>query len=179
MSKVAWREVWRQFCQHAVGGYAWNLPPLIQVRIALYRAVFHTGRNCSYAHHVSLECHHGLPGTLRVGDCVQLGHHVTIDYSGNVVLEDHVWISEGTLVFTHDHRFPGPGLKVETEELITRPLVIERDAWIGADALILPQVGRIGCGAIVGAGSVVTKPVAPFTIVAGNPAKVIGERPHG
>jgi maltose O-acetyltransferase len=49
---------------------------------------------------------------------------------------------------------------------------IARDAWVGAGVIILPNV-TIGEGAVVGAGSVVTRDVAPFTIVAGNPAKLI------
>lgn len=55
-------------------------------------------------------------------------------------------------------------------------VVIGERAWIGYGALVLPRVS-IGEGAVVGAGSVVTKDVAPYAIVAGNPARVIGERP--
>jgi acetyltransferase-like isoleucine patch superfamily enzyme len=51
-------------------------------------------------------------------------------------------------------------------------VAIERDAWVGAGVIILPNV-TIGEGALVGAGSVVTRDVAPFTIVAGNPARFI------
>lgn len=54
-------------------------------------------------------------------------------------------------------------------------VVIGDRAWIGYRAIILPGV-TIGDGAVVGAGSVVTKDIEPFTIVAGNPAKMIGER---
>lgn len=55
-------------------------------------------------------------------------------------------------------------------------VVIGERAWIGYGALVLPRVS-IGEGAVVGAGSVVTKDVAPYAIVAGNPARVIGQRP--
>lgn len=54
-------------------------------------------------------------------------------------------------------------------------VVIENRAWIGYRAVVLPGV-TIGEGAVVGAGSVVTKDVEPYAIVAGNPAKKIGER---
>ena len=56
-------------------------------------------------------------------------------------------------------------------------VVIGDRAWIGYGALILPGI-KIGEGAVVGAGSVVTKDVQPFEIVAGNPARKIGERNH-
>ena len=51
-------------------------------------------------------------------------------------------------------------------------IIIEEDAWIGAGTIILPGI-HIGKGAIIGAGSVVTKDVEPYTIVAGNPARII------
>lgn len=53
------------------------------------------------------------------------------------------------------------------------PVVLEPDAWIGAGAILLPNV-RIGRGAIVGAGSVVTDDVEPLAIVAGQPARAVG-----
>ena len=51
-------------------------------------------------------------------------------------------------------------------------IIVGNDVWIGGGAILLPGV-TIGEGAVVGAGAVVTKDVAPYTIVAGNPAKVI------
>ena len=59
-----------------------------------------------------------------------------------------------------------------TEE---RPVVIGNDVWIGGRVIILPGV-KIGDGAIVGAGSVVTRDVSEYDIVAGNPARVIKNR---
>ena len=53
------------------------------------------------------------------------------------------------------------------------PLQIDDDVWIGARAMILPGCKHIGTGAIIGAGSVVTKDVPDYAIVGGNPAKVI------
>lgn len=64
----------------------------------------------------------------------------------------------------------------ESESLQRTSLIIENDVWIGQNAIILPNVKRIGNGAIIGAGSIVTKDIAPYTIVAGNPAKVLGKR---
>ncbi len=54
-----------------------------------------------------------------------------------------------------------------------RPLSIGHDAWIGANTIITPGCANIGIGAVVGAGSVVTKSIPDFAVVAGNPAKLI------
>lgn len=63
------------------------------------------------------------------------------------------------------------------EDMLNRPqLIVGHDVWIGEWSIILPKVCSIGNGAIIGAGSVVTKDVAPYSIVAGNPAKCIGMR---
>ncbi len=64
------------------------------------------------------------------------------------------------------------GVKLDTSRVSSAPIVIEDDVWIGARSTILKGV-RIGRGAVVAAASVVTRDVAPFTLVAGNPAKVI------
>ncbi len=57
-------------------------------------------------------------------------------------------------------------------DLLERPtLTIGHDVWIGSDVIILPSVNNIGNGSIIGAGSIVTKDVEPYSIVVGNPAK--------
>jgi acetyltransferase-like isoleucine patch superfamily enzyme len=55
------------------------------------------------------------------------------------------------------------------------PIVVEDDVWIGAGSIILPG-RRIGTGAIIGAGSVVSKDVDPYTVVGGNPIRLISRR---
>lgn len=71
---------------------------------------------------------------------------------------------------------PALGCKRKSITLVYRPLEIGHDVWIGANAIILPGVSRIGNGAVIGASSVVTKDVGPYEIVAGNPARAIRMR---
>lgn len=66
--------------------------------------------------------------------------------------------------------------KKDWTNVLTSPITIKDKAWIGFNSIILKGV-TIGEGAIVGAGSVITKDVPPYTVVAGNPAKVIKELP--
>jgi len=65
---------------------------------------------------------------------------------------------------------------INTETIIRKHLIIENDVWVGCNAIILSSCNRIGNGAVIGAGSVVTKDIPDYAIVAGVPAKIIGYR---
>lgn len=65
---------------------------------------------------------------------------------------------------------------VQDEKISRSEIEIGNDVWVGQNALILPSVRRIGDGAVIGAGAVVTKDVPDFAVVAGNPAKVVKYR---
>jgi len=90
--------------------------------------------------------------------------------TGGVKVGRNVNISDGVVVITAKHDANSPKFEAAYEAI-----VIEDWAWIATNAIILGGV-TVGEGAIVAAGAVVTKDVPPYTIVGGNPAKVIGER---
>jgi len=103
---------------------------------------------------------------LRIGNQCHLGPQVLLDLAAPITIGDRVTISMRCTVLTHtnvgDSRCgvaPSKG-----------PVTIEDDAYIGAGATLLPGV-RVGAGAVVAAGALVTRDVAPRTIVAGVPAK--------
>jgi acetyltransferase-like isoleucine patch superfamily enzyme len=76
--------------------------------------------------------------------------------------------------------FYNPSFGYVQNELITRgEIMIGNDVWIGQNAIILPSVSRIGDGAVIGAGAVVTKDVPDFAVVLGNPANVVKYRFSG
>lgn len=79
--------------------------------------------------------------------------------------------------FTLHPLFYNPVMGYVKKDMLHRPkIMIGHDVWIGDQTIILPKVMKIGNGAIIGAGSIVTKDVPAYAIVAGNPAKVIGKR---
>ncbi len=100
--------------------------------------------------------------------------NVYIDLSGSISVGKHVHISTGAKIFRHKHRIRKHYLS--DEKISTYDLVIDDEVWIGSSCIILSSVKRIEYGAILGAGSVVTRNVGPFEIVAGNPAKTVGKR---
>lgn len=91
-------------------------------------------------------------------------------YPELVEIEDDVFLTDGVTVVAH--MTPTPYLRRYMPEARFGEVKIKRGAYIGVHSIILPGV-TIGEGAIVGAGSVVTKDVPPLTVVAGNPARVI------
>jgi putative colanic acid biosynthesis acetyltransferase WcaF len=110
------------------------------------------------------------PWLLEMGDLACLGDDCSVYNLGRVSLMDHVTISQEAYLCagTHDHSKPDL-------PLITRPITVGKDAWICARAFVGPGV-TIGEGAVVGACAVVMRDVAPWKIVAGNRATVVGER---
>jgi acetyltransferase-like isoleucine patch superfamily enzyme len=101
---------------------------------------------------------------LKIGNFVSIGHDTTFVLGGNHY-SDHF--------STYPFRVKMLGHK---EEAVSKgKIVIEDDAWIGMDCMILSGV-TIGKGAIVAARSVVTRSVPPYSVVAGNPARVIKYR---
>jgi acetyltransferase-like isoleucine patch superfamily enzyme len=110
------------------------------------------------------------PEGLRIGSGVEIGEFCVFRAHGGLVIGDRVNIAPLCVVTTRAHPTVLPRRSVN----IDSPITIEDDVWIGSGATVLPGV-TIGHGAIVGAGAVVTKSVEPLTIVAGIPARPIGE----
>jgi len=65
---------------------------------------------------------------------------------------------------------------IDRDRVVAQPTIVEDDVWIGHHAIITPGCKHIGRGAVIGAGAIVTRDVAPYAIVAGNPAKLIRHR---
>ena len=115
-------------------------------------------------------------GCFITGSNIKIGSNTVINrktyLDGRVLLTigNNVNISHQTLIqtLTHDPQCSNFGC-------LCKPVLIEDDVWIGARAIILPGV-KIGRGSVIGAGSVVTKDVPPYSIFVGNPAKFLKQR---
>lgn len=138
------------------------------------------------------------PENIEIGSNVYIGHNVFLKgyYKNLMTIGNNTWIGQGT--FLHS----GGGLKIGnfvgigpfvkiitlqhvldddiirpiiTREQIYKEVIIEDDCDIGTGAIILPGI-KIKRGSVIGAGSVVTKDVEPYSIVVGNPAKFLRKR---
>ena len=111
------------------------------------------------------------PWRLRVGDHCWIGQAAWIDNIEDVVLGDHVCLSQQVYLCTGSHDY-----RKRTFDLSARPIHIEDGVWLGARCLLLGGT-TVHANSIVTAGSIVAHDVPPGSIVRGNPATVIRERP--
>jgi acetyltransferase-like isoleucine patch superfamily enzyme len=105
---------------------------------------------------------------ITIGKRVFINHACSFLDMGGIVIEDDVLIGPKVNLITENH----PLSPADRRALITKPIVIKRNAWIGAAATILPGV-TIGENAVVAAGAVVSKDVPANTVVGGIPARHI------
>lgn len=114
-----------------------------------------------------------LPNSgIRIGrDCL-IGEYSVIRGQGGVSIGDRVYTSPMTQIIAVNHVFNDPERPFIEQGITAEGIVIEDDAWLGSAAVITDGV-RIGKGAVVAAGAVVTRDVPPHSVVAGVPARVV------
>lgn len=171
-------EMFRRIFQIFLGIWIFDCPGLIKLRNLMYKIMLKKfGKKNVISSKVRFYVPHGLKkAEVIVGNYVRISENVSIDSSAKILIEDNVWISENVSILNHEHIINGHEWKQSKAIKLTEGLTLGEDAWIGAGAMILPKVKYIGKGAIIGAGSVVIKDVEDYSVVAGNPAKIIGQR---
>jgi maltose O-acetyltransferase len=110
------------------------------------------------------------PSNIEIGEDTIIGDHVFMDGRAKLKIGNHVDIASYVLIYNSQHDIHSEDFHAEEKEIF-----IEDYVFIGPRAIVLPGV-RIGKGAVVAAGAVVTSDIEPLKIVGGIPAKVIGER---
>jgi acetyltransferase-like isoleucine patch superfamily enzyme len=143
--------------------------PSFRFRHWYYRKIlrYHLGHSSSIHMDVFVTGTH-----IVIGNHTVINRRTHLDGRIGIRIGNNVNISPEVYIVSMEHDPQDPQFSTRGGEV-----VIDNHAWIGVRALILPGV-RIGTGAVVGAGAVVTKDVEPYHIVAGVPARKIGERNH-
>jgi acetyltransferase-like isoleucine patch superfamily enzyme len=146
------------------------------------RTAITIGQNCVISGHLLVYAH---AGSIQIGDWVFIGTGTSIWSSANITIGNRVLISHNVNILDNNaHPMDAKARFAQSKAILSTghprtdpgiesaPVRICDDAWISYGASILRGV-TIGEGAIVGAASVVTRDVEPWTVVAGNPARVI------
>jgi acetyltransferase-like isoleucine patch superfamily enzyme len=112
---------------------------------------------------------------LCIGDNTYIGPRCILGAGGGIRIGSNVTIGAGVNLLAENHEFREADQLINRQGTVRQGIVVEDDVWIGNGAIILDGV-HVGRGAVIGAASIVTKDVLPNAIVAGNPAKIIGQR---
>jgi acetyltransferase-like isoleucine patch superfamily enzyme len=153
------------------------------------------GRNfCCYGQVVLMQT---TPASLHIGNNFRILRNATVNTieKGRIEIGNNVHVGEGTIISAHhlirigndvligphnvivdlSHGKESFDIPMRLQPLQSKPIHIQNNVWISSQCVILPGV-TLGEGSIIGAGAVVTKDVAPYSIVAGIPARVIKTR---
>lgn len=115
-------------------------------------------------------CRFYQPENIKIGQGTIIGDRCFLDGRAPLTIGNHVDIASQVLIYNSQHDINAPDFSA-----IAKPVIIQDYVFIGPRAVILPGV-TIGKGAVVAAGAIVTKDIPDLAIVAGVPAKIIGER---
>lgn len=133
------------------------------------------GANVYVGHYAILKGYY--KNKMRIGDETWIGPQSFLHSAGGIEIGSRVGIGPGVRVITSFHREAGRDVPILNAPIDLAPVVIEDDCDLGVGAVVLPGV-RIGKGAQIGAGAVVTRDVPPYSVAWGVPATVHRERPR-
>jgi len=144
----------------------------------LYPGNIKVGKNFSLGEYCQLFCQDPEKGSrLAIGDGVSLNSFVMLNTGcgGTIDIGDNVIIGPMSVIRAANHKFDDPNVPIRAQGHRGGHIKIEDDVWLGAHVIVLPNV-TVGRSSVVGAGSVVTKDIPPYSVAVGNPAKVIRSR---
>ncbi len=133
------------------------------------------GRNVYVGHYAILKAYH--VNEMVIGNDVWIGQQCYFHSGGGLRIGDGVGIGPGVRILTTRHEELGRSVPIMEGPAEGSPVVLEEHCDLGIGSIILPGI-RVGRGAQVGAGAVVTRDVPPFAIVAGSPARILRYRPE-
>lgn len=116
-----------------------------------------------------------FPENVTIGDNIIINRNVLITARSKISLGNNVLIGSNVVLNDSNHVIKDCETPITKQGHTAEPIIVEDDVWIASNAVVLKGV-RIGKGAVVAAGSVVTKDVEPYTVVAGIPARKIKNR---
>lgn len=131
-------------------------------------------KKCGKKVNIGNNAYFGKGLEIEIGNYSGIG--VNCKVPDNLILGNYVMMGPNVTIYDSKHNFSRTDMPILMQGMTrANQTIIEDDVWIGSHSIILPG-RRIQKGTIIGAGSVVTKDFPPFSIIGGNPAKLIGTR---
>jgi acetyltransferase-like isoleucine patch superfamily enzyme len=134
------------------------------------------GNNCTIQDNVDFRIAHPYSNEnmIQIGDNTFIGRCVEFNSDHSIIIGNNVLIASNTTIVDVGHQIKDETL-IRQQPIISKPIRIEDDVWIGTQCVILQGV-TIGKGSVVGAGSIVNKSIPEYQVWAGSPAKFIRNR---
>lgn len=155
-------KIWR-----VVNATLFRITPTHRLRVVWLKLF---GAKLKWCHTIYPSVRIYAPWNLEIVNGSVLGPGVEVYNKAPVRIGNGVVVSQGAYICTASHDVSSPVMA-----LVAKPIVIENNVWIASRSIVLPGV-KIGEAAVIGCGAVVTKDVEPWTVVGGNPAKVLKKR---
>ena len=136
------------------------------------------GNNVSIHRNTVIDCTGGIRSlgeSLDIGNNVGISRGCTIQVRGKVTIGNSVLLGPGVSLFSENHNFDDISRPINEQGERRQGVTIEDGVWVGAHAIILDGV-TVGAHSVIAAGSIVTKNVPPYAIVAGVPGRVLSYR---
>ncbi len=149
----------------------------ITANIRKIRYLFYKKRLCSCGERVIFAMGVKLfsPKNITIGENVRIGARSILSGQGGITIGNNVSFGPEVIIWSANHNYMQPKELPYDSTYIKRPVIIEDNVWIGARCSIIPGI-KIGEGAVIGLGTVVTKDIPKCAVAAGNPAKIIKYR---
>lgn len=164
------RRACRAVCSMIILGIKYiPFTPVMRLRNLCYRSVLKSMGNSNITDGVTIV----HPKKVSIGDRVSIHPHTYI--LGEVTIGNYVAIATKCSIVAESHNFSDVSTYIKSQGIEDQPISIGNDVWIGANSVILGNV-TIGDGSIIGAGSVVTRDIPPYSVAMGNPARVAYNR---
>ena len=118
-----------------------------------------------------------ISGGVQIGNNTSINSNVSVTASppSQIIIGDDCLIAQNVVIRSDDHRFDDVDRLIRRQGRVGANIRIENDCWIGANAVVLKGV-HLGAHCVVGAGAIVTKSFPPYSVIVGNPAKLLKSR---
>lgn len=153
-----------------IGEYSYIDPKSNRTKIMLGNDVY-VSRFCRISSGGSEE----YVGEVILEESIHIGQNCYLDGTGKLKIGKDSVLGPNVVILTANHGFRDPKIPIRLQGIIPKPTIIEEDVWLGANVTVLEGV-TIGKGSVIGAASLVTKNIPPYSIAVGIPAEVIGQR---
>ena len=132
---------------------------------------------CELCANVSIGENSVISGGVRIGSNTTINSNVSISASrpSQIIIGDDCLIAQNVVIRSDDHRFDDAHRLIREQGKVGGDIKIEDDCWLGANVVILKGV-HLGAHTVVGAGSIVTKSFSAYSVIVGNPARLIRSR---